>query len=450
MSQSLSRRFFTFKSVWGSILFLTLSLSSQEIEIIDCEGEWADSPLCKEREKAFEFKARIDSVLEDLPKLEEPPWDIDQHEKALADYDKAMGHYNEGYYGDAASIFESVLDSILSLQSEFEQATDSTEELAFSLLEEDKYSEAIPLLKNLELWLPPESRVTEGILHATKGIELDKQVANIEELIENQAFDDAEVELAGLPEGYWEHRIKKIRAQLSSFQHVQSFNALMSQGLEELDAERWEAAQNSFQAALKLSPNSIAAKESLGEASAQLTKARLATLFETLTVQESEEQWEEMLRTLASIDQLAPSQDVETSRKKVQHLLATEAQLSQAITKASVPMNRQVRTEVQALLAATKELASHSRIHKQRIELKENFDRNTKRVSVTVISDGSTNVMVRPGQSLGKFSKKVLSVYPGSYDFIGRRNGYHETRHSVTIEPDSKDVEIRVVCDVRF
>ncbi|MCY3885127.1 MAG: hypothetical protein OXG24_09480 [Gammaproteobacteria bacterium] len=450
MKRTVFRRSIACSSAWASLFFLTLNLSSQEIELIDCEGEWADSPLCKEREEAFENKARVDSVLEDLPELEDPPWNKEQHEKALADYEKAMGHYNEGYFGDASSILETVLESLLSLQNEFEVVATQTEELAFSLLEEDKYSEAIPHLKKLELWLPPESRVTEGIAHASRGMKLDAQATAIEELVANQAFDDVAAELAHFPDGFWEQRINNIREQLSIYRHKQSFNALMSRGLKDLDAGQWEAAQDSFRAALKLSPNSIVAKESFEEASVQLTKTRLATLYESLSIQEEEELWEEMLRTLASIEQLVPNRDVETSRKEVKHLLDTEALLKQAISKASAPMNKQVRTEIQRLIGSTEELNSHSRIQQQLNILKETFDLNTKRVSVTVISDGATNVIVRPGQTLGKFSKKVLSVYPGSYDFIGRRTGYHETRKSITIEPDSKEIEVRVVCDVRF
>ena len=432
------------------LLLATVKLSSQELELLDCEGEWADSPLCKEREEAFEFKARVDAVLEELPELENPPWNVEQHEKALADYEKAMEHYKDGFFGDAAKTFESVLDSVLSLQSEFAETTALSEERAFSLLEEDRYSEAIPHLQNLELWLPPSPRVSEGIIHANQGKQLNTLVTRIEEYVEAQAFDEAEAELANFPAGFWQRRIDIVRMSLSQYRREQSFNTLMSQGLENLDAGRWQSAHDSFQAALKLSPNSVVAKESLDEARAHITSTKLATLRDTLAIQESTEQWEKMLQTLAQIEQLASSEETRASRLSVQHLLSTEDQLAQAVSKASVPMTKQVRSEVQALLEATEELDSHERIHQQRSLLKKEFDRNTKRVSVTVISDGETNVLVRPGQTLGKFTKKELSIYPGSYDFIGRRKGYHETRQTIKIEPDSSEVEVRIICDVRF
>ena len=209
-------------------------------------------------------------------------------------------------------------------------------------------------------------------------------------------------------------------------------------------------ALDSFQAALKLSPSSIVARESLDEARAQVTKTNLATLHETLSNQEDAEHWEEMLQTLVEIEQWSSNQQTEATKLKVKHLLSTEAQLTEAISKASVPMSKQVRSEIQALITSTEELDFLDRINLQRSRLIEEFDRNTKRVSITVISDSETNVLIRPGQSLGKFSKLVLSVYPGSYDFIGRRKGYHETRKTVTIEPDSSEVEVRIMCDVRF
>lgn len=439
-----------FASVWGSLLCLTFSLSSQEVELIDCEGEWADSPLCKEREEAFELKARVDYIFEELPELEDPPWNIDQHQEALANYEKAMSHYNEGFYGDSVKLFDSVLESISSLKSEFDEAAAQTEELAFSLLEEENYHEAMPLLKDLVRWMPSLSRAADGLAVATKAIELEAAVARLEELSANQAFDDVEVELETFPSGYWEHRVGEIRNRLSRHRHEQSFNSLMSQGFERLNAGQWEAAQTTFQRALKLSPNSTVAKESLEEASAQLTKSKLTFLHENLTLQEKNEQWEQMLKTLSEIDQWVTREDTAKTRKRVQQLLNTEAQLIQAIPKASSPMDRRVRTEVQELIASSAELDSHNRINQQRSTLVEEFERNTKRVSITVISDGATNVLVRSGPELGKFSKRVLNVYPGSYEFIGRRKGYHETRQSITIDAGSQAVEIRVVCDVKF
>lgn len=443
-------RFFKFSIVCVFFLFSTQTLVSQEIEFLDCEGEWADSQLCKEREEAFEFKARVDLVLEDLPQLESPPWNTNQHKTALSDYETAMDYYNDAYFGDASTVFESVLDSLLSLKSEFEESTAKTEELAFSLLEEDRYSEAIPHLQNLELWMPSSSRVSEGVIHARHGIELEKLVIRMEELIENHAYQDVEAELADFPAGYWQKRVSALRLRVSNFRHEQSFNALMSRGLEDLDASRWQSAHDSFEAALKLSPHSVVAKESLDQARAHITKTNLATLLETLSNQESAEQWEEMLQTLAAIEQWSASEEIEASKLRVKHLLSTETQLTEAISKASTPMSKQVRSEIQALIASTEELDIHDRISLQRSLLKEEFDRNTKRVSITVISDGETNVLIRPGQTLGKFSKVTLSVYPGTYDFIGRRKGYHETREAITIEPDSSEVEVRIVCDVRF
>ena len=439
-----------FAHFWVFLLFGSLSLSSQEIEFLDCEGEWADSALCQEREEAFEFKARVDSLFEELPDLEEPPWNREQHDAAVSDYDKAMEHYNDGYFGDAATVFESVLDSLLSLQSQFEETTDRTEELAFSLLTEERYGEAIPLLRDLELWMPASPRVSEGIVQANNGMKLDSEVRIIEELIENQAFDEAEVKLASFPKDYWQQRIGIAQQKLSNFRHEQSFNTLMSQGLDRLDAKEWEAAHRSFQAALKLSPNSVVAKESLGEAHAQLTKSKLAKLYEELDIQENAEQWEGMIQTLTEIYKWDANENITIAQDQIRKLLNTEVLLTTAISEASKPMNKQQRTDVQALLASTEELDSHSRIREKRTLLQKEYDRNTKPVTVTVISDGKTNVLIRPGQTLGAFSKKVLDVYPGSYDFIGRRKGYHETRQSVTIEPDSKDVEVHIVCDVRF
>lgn len=442
-------------AVFAFAAFLLLptqaSTAQEDDETIDCSGELANTQLCLDREKAFELRARIDALLEDLPELKDPPWDKTVYQQALATYEEGEKQYAEQYFGDAAKKFDAVVSDLLEVKEAFDEATTKKRELAFSLLVDEKYLDATDHFKQLVLWLPDSAEIDEAFQRANSGSELHERLSRIEDLINASLFDEAETELFGFPSEYWTRRIAQAKSEISNFRRTQSFNSLMSQGLEHYDHNRWTEAKKTFVSALRIAPDSVDAKELLAETESRILQQELGSLQDQIGSLEEQEKWESMLNLFDRLDQLnADDKTIPKRRGEIQSLLDLDTQLEQALSKFAKPLNKQTREDIRDLLGKTKRFARYQRIATKRETLTKEFQRFTTPIKVTVISDRKTEVTIRPGRKLGKFSKKTVSVYPGSYELVGIRKGYRESRRSLEIAPDSKSLEVRIVCDVRF
>ena len=433
-----------------SLAFAPSSVS-QEMEEIDCEGEWADSPLCKQRETAFELKSRVEASLEDLTSVSSPPWDETEMELAEATIQEGLDLYEDYFFGDASIKFEKALSMVSDLKEEFDLIVSEKQAEALGLLEAESYAEALDHFNLLAEWLPDSEMIAEGVQHAEEGSLLGPKIQRIHQLLATQQLEEAEIELSGFPEDYWQDEVSSLRNSLASQERTQSFNSLMSAGLRLLDEERYEEARVTLKSALTLEPNSGPAKEALKEAEAHIDAKKLASFTLELQLSEEQERWEDALAALEGIEQLDPgNESAAQSREKFRTLLDLESRLQKATDEMSLPLGKQVRDDIRDLLEESEDYSSSSRIAKRRNLLRQEFEAATTPVTLTVTSDGKTRVSIRPGKTLGTFTSTTVTLYPGSYEFVGIRRGFREIRQSVTVKADSETTEIQVVCDVRF
>jgi hypothetical protein len=76
------------------------------------------------------------------------------------------------------------------------------------------------------------------------------------------------------------------------------------------------------------------------------------------------------------------------------------------------------------------------RLDEQVARLGRLIDRYDQVVTITLQSDGRTEVMLQRVGALGSFESKQLRLRPGRYTAIGRRDGYRDTRQVLEVSPD--------------
>ncbi len=432
-------------------LLATTSAGTQEPSQYDCEGEDADTQWCIDQLNAFEQKARVDALLADALDVSSPPWDDDVFQSARADYEVGLEHYNEQVYGDAAEAFESVVGVLSQLLEHFNSTASQFEELALNHLENQQYEEALPHLDQLVEWFPNSPDLAEAKAQATTGIDLGARVRNIQQLIRAHQFDVASAELTTFPQGYWTSEVGAARKAIDNHRSTMAFNHLMTRGIHHVDNQRWPEALRSFQDALKIRPNSVAARESLDQAVSNVEHLALEMLVASISRLEVDEQWQEALLSISNAPQkLQDKIEVRSAKRRLEALTAIERELDHAIAIVMVPMNQQSRANVRRIIEKTADHATAKRIGEKRDQLRREFDRQTTPIRLTITSDSRTEVSIRPGRKLGTFDKKELDVYPGSFELTGVRRGFREVRQKVTVEPESEPLQVHIVCDDRF
>ena len=71
-------------------------------------------------------------------------------------------------------------------------------------------------------------------------------------------------------------------------------------------------------------------------------------------------------------------------------------------------------------------------------------------VIITIESDNLTEVAVYKVGQLGRFSRRELTLRPGTYTVVGARDGYQDVRHKITVRAGQQAVRITVKCRVKI
>ena len=68
-------------------------------------------------------------------------------------------------------------------------------------------------------------------------------------------------------------------------------------------------------------------------------------------------------------------------------------------------------------------------------------------LTVTLRSDGLTNVLIYHIGQLGSFTSQELELTPGTYTVVGSRPGYRDVRQTFTVKPGSDQLALDIRCE---
>ena len=67
-------------------------------------------------------------------------------------------------------------------------------------------------------------------------------------------------------------------------------------------------------------------------------------------------------------------------------------------------------------------------------------------VKISVESDDQTEVAVYKVGKLGRFTLKELNLRPGTYTFLGTRNGYKDILRKIEVKAGEKEMRVTMIC----
>ena len=419
--------------------------------MLGCDGKWAESPLCVERARALEARAKIEAILSALAAVDRPPWPPGDLAAANALYDEGAALFRDEYFGDAALKFEPALAKLESIRTWFEEHVADTRREARERLAAEQFAPALAGFRRVLRWQPDDATAASGAADAETGQLVQRNAAEAIRLVQTGQAERARNLLAGLPDFPSTTRDEARRA-LRDFDRATRLGAHITTGHAALDRGDWDAAKRSFRQALGVDPASAAAKDGLARAGHGALESGLAALRRTLAAQLADEAWPESVATVREIAELAPdAHEVSERLAEFERLAELEMRVDQALADPGRAAAKTMRAETRTIIAATaKRREVGERIHAKGRQLERQFGMWTTPVPLVIRSDNRTELRMRPGRRLGTFKSVDLEVYPGTYTLIGRRDGFREKKVDVSVEPGSGPVVVELVCDERF
>jgi tetratricopeptide (TPR) repeat protein len=232
---------------------------------------------------------------------------------------------------------------------------------------------------------------------------------------------------------------------------ARAFDALMTDGLAQLERREWPAAEQSFTAALKLRPADPSAADGLARAKDGAQRDALARLRQEAQALEAAERWDDALAAHQRAAAVDPTVDfAREGRARSERMIALHARLDGYLANPARLGAPRVRDEAQAFLASLeRETAGGPRFAQSKQRLAGALARAAATVTVVLASDNATEVTVHRVGPLGRFQSRELALSPGTYTLVGSRPGYKDVRVEVTVDPDSPPPRVFIACEER-
>lgn len=237
-------------------------------------------------------------------------------------------------------------------------------------------------------------------------------------------------------------------ARINEKRLERDFTQAMSAGYGALESADFTSARQAFQRALKLKPRASEAQAGLEEVAHRITQNKIAAYRSEAEQLIGREQWQAALEKYQALLQVDGSllfaqqgRDQTADRARLDQLL--EEQINHPERLAS----DQVFQEAGTLLKVAATVRQPGPRLQQQISRLEILMKEARTpVAVEISSDNRTNVVLYRSGSLGNFLKHQLSLLPGKYVLVGKRDGFRDVRKEFVVSANQPPLSINIQC----
>ena len=228
-----------------------------------------------------------------------------------------------------------------------------------------------------------------------------------------------------------------------------SFDQRMTEGLEALADGDFPTARAAFRTAQALQSDSREPADGLLQVDQGIRLEKIALLERDATTLEGKEQWDDAVQKYNAILEVDPDLDfAHAGLARASGRAALHETLEKYIAdpdSLSNPSTMQAATKL--LLDIIRMPSVGPRLEDQKNQLSRLLKRATTELTVRLISDNATDVVIFRVGKLGRFDSQEISLRPGSYVAVGSRPGYRDVRLEFKVSPEIDLQPIIVRCE---
>jgi tetratricopeptide (TPR) repeat protein len=227
------------------------------------------------------------------------------------------------------------------------------------------------------------------------------------------------------------------------------FRQAMSEGFASLNRNKFQLAFKAFKKAHQLKPHSSEPQDGLAQVTLNRRLQRIAEYRKSAETFTREEQWRAAAEAYQAALRLDPTL---VFAKQGNALSVARAELSEALDRHIKHPDRlfdeQVLKNAMDLHANASSLANQGpRLRQQLKKLAELITMAQTPVHVRLESDNETNVVVYKIGRLGRFTAHDLDLRPGIYTIVGTREGYRDVRHTLKVIAGQTPGPVLIRCE---
>lgn len=230
---------------------------------------------------------------------------------------------------------------------------------------------------------------------------------------------------------------------------MQAFQDAMTRALTALDKGRLNDAEKALAEASTLRASDTAvidARQRLAQARQQARLNSLQRQAATLVRAENWQAASNIYRKALAID--AAAGFARSGLEKAGTRLEINGQFDHYLEQPGRLYDAQPLANAEALLSATSRApADEPKLAKKIAELQRLVTGARTPVTVSLLSDGETDISIYHIGQLGAFTRQTLELLPGTYTVVGSRAGYRDIRKQLAVTPGKQAVSLTIRCE---
>ena len=242
-----------------------------------------------------------------------------------------------------------------------------------------------------------------------------------------------------------ESSLARVTAKLND----REFDQLIAAAYKALQNSQYSDAQSTFELANTIKPDSNEPELGMKKVADAIRQEKITNLLYEANHYIELQEWNNAANSFEQVLQL-DSQHQQAQQGLKDSIAKAEIviELKKALNSADELYKDEVLARAEALLRVIEQLESPgSIIENQYAQLSQLVHVAVTPVTISLESDGNTEVTVYRVARLGTFKRHQLQLRPGPYTVVGVRNGYRDKRINIQVSPDSSNMTILIRCD---
>ena len=414
---------------------------------------FAEAQMAKARRAAQEA---LQQLLETQARLEARAvntWAEVEFAEATAVAVEGDVFYREQIFAEAETKYRAAQSALDVIEAQLSTEISVRLEMLLASIEASDAEEAAALSQTLSQMAPDSAEVIEAVERVATIPDVAALIESATNLFAERRFSDALEQIQAAIALDPVH--KRLQALASDYRIALTddrFQKAMTQGFEALEAGKFAVAKTAFNSAAALKPNDNSPSVALAQAEEGEILSALSRSVVTAKQEERSENWEAAAASYKEALTLDPSL-VQASEG-----LARAKPMADLFSRLNIIVEKSARlvdptilsdaqTTVNEAQVALKDSDGKDAMPKledlwnQAVKVVENA---STPLSVTIVSDGATEITIKRVARLGRVTSRTVSLRPGQYQLLGSRVGFRDVLVTLNVGVDRENsIDIR-------
>jgi hypothetical protein len=411
---------------------------------------WTEAQLARLRKETQDILGDLLKLQDNLEAINVQQWAEQQYQQALNNAENGDAAYRQHDFDQAKTRYAEALD-------QFKQLLETSESIylqsladGMQALDQGDAGTAAQAFRKAMLIKPEDGAATAGIQRTQTLDQVFQLMDSGDQKLQAGRLDEARQDYQQALTLDPETRLAKQKLEQANDRiHEREFNRAMTEGYNALEHSRLQEARSALLRAANIKPGAAEVQTALNQVNNRITSGKIAALLEQASTHEQQEQWPDAVQAYDQALALDVSLlQARQGREHAQWRSNLDARLNMAIAKPQRLSTKAVYDEALILLRDASRIDNPgTRLKRQIAVLDVLLQEAASPVLVTLQSDNATDINLYKTGELGRFLQKELSLLPGRYVAVGRRDGYRDVRVEFVVEAKKSMAPVIIQCE---